>query len=504
MHEIFISYRRVDTEASGGHLYAELCRNFGSRAVFMDTRKGGIGWGADFEKELHAALDRCEVLIALIGPQWARCERSPGLRRIDAPDDWVRTEIATALRRDRRVLPVRFQGASPLTETDLPPELRELRFHKRIANPISESSWSEDVQRLVAALATSPTLAQLHDLAVTETGIRLLEHLICNNPAVADAVSRSRAVIETTDREVDEIRLYKCIHDALHEVESKCLIPLRAGAAPARLVGFRRKFVQICSEIRDARKELGAVIGDLPPLLDSDLVECTTSAQRAFRIAAIRAEPDGHLRVIAALEALIGDIPVRLNDLIANAARLLELQKLQALIIKVVELLPRAADGNDELKPLLDSIDALEGLRLELALRVKEHGLLQSVDNCLRQAVGSQGATDDAPDRQQRALSLAASWRSIRRLRARFPESCSPQVRKALGILVPLEGDVESAIAGADADTAEALLADYANEIGDLFRCVDRHLKDFCFELREKTRPLKIILDMCRLEVRHA
>ena len=36
-----------------------------------------------------------------------------------------------------------------------------------------------------------------------------------------------------------------------------------AGAAPARVVGFRRKFVQICSEIRDARKELGAVIGDL-------------------------------------------------------------------------------------------------------------------------------------------------------------------------------------------------------------------------------------------------
>ena len=34
-------------------------------------------------------------------------------------------------------------------------------------------------------------------------------------------------MIETADRVVDEIRLLKNIHDALHEIESKSLIPVR-------------------------------------------------------------------------------------------------------------------------------------------------------------------------------------------------------------------------------------------------------------------------------------
>src|SRR6516225_4100962 len=86
MREIFISYRRVDTEASGGHLHADLGRLFGSNSVFMDTRPGGIPWGANWEKWLKDALEGCEALIVLIGPHWATCERSPGLRRLDVPD----------------------------------------------------------------------------------------------------------------------------------------------------------------------------------------------------------------------------------------------------------------------------------------------------------------------------------------------------------------------------------------------------------------------------------
>src|SRR5512139_3762566 len=46
MHEIFISYRRIDTEESGGHLYDNLRDSFGKDSVFMDTRPGSIAWGA--------------------------------------------------------------------------------------------------------------------------------------------------------------------------------------------------------------------------------------------------------------------------------------------------------------------------------------------------------------------------------------------------------------------------------------------------------------------------
>jgi hypothetical protein len=207
MHEIFISYRRVDSETSGGHLYADLCRAFGAESVFMDKRRGGIKWGADWEKSLNDALEGCEVLIALIGPHWATCERSPGVRRLDVPDDWVRGEIAAVLRQSKLVLPVLFQDAPAPSEDRIPDDLSALNFHKRQAYPISESNWEADTQRLFDALATIPRLKQLHDLATTETGIRLLEKLVRDDRTVAAAVIQSTAEIETTDREVDESRV---------------------------------------------------------------------------------------------------------------------------------------------------------------------------------------------------------------------------------------------------------------------------------------------------------
>ncbi|MDI3566609.1 TIR domain-containing protein [Bradyrhizobium sp. Arg816] len=98
----------------GRHLYADLRQSFGDGSVFMDSRGGSIPWGADWDRALKDALEVCEVLVVLIGPQWITCERSPGVRRLDAPDDWVRNEIATVLRRSRRlVLPVLLRRETP-------------------------------------------------------------------------------------------------------------------------------------------------------------------------------------------------------------------------------------------------------------------------------------------------------------------------------------------------------------------------------------------------------
>ena len=56
MREIFISYRRVDTAASAGHLYENLCKAYGEEAVFMDTRGNNIPWGADWQASLEVGL----------------------------------------------------------------------------------------------------------------------------------------------------------------------------------------------------------------------------------------------------------------------------------------------------------------------------------------------------------------------------------------------------------------------------------------------------------------
>jgi hypothetical protein len=496
MREIFISYRRIDTETSGGHLFADLRRAFGDDSVFMDTRARGIAWGAEWDKALDDALNRCDALIALIGPLWVTCERSPGVRRLDAPDDWVRGEIATALRRGIGVLPVLFQHARWPEEEALPQELQMLRFYKRQAYEITEANWEADVQRLVDELVAIPQLKQRHDLATTQTGIRLLEDLIRRRPEVSDAVSRSRAVIETTDREVDEIRLLKGIHAALHEIEAKCLIPMGEVPSTLPVIGFRRKFVQQERVIRTLVSELASVVPDLPALLDIDLPRHLTAAAEALEQAVTHRGPEVHDRAAVELEGLISHIPGRLNDAIDNAATRVELTQLAELLKRVGDLLRPTVAGDTELKPLFDGIAALEGLRDELGRRIHEHGLLQSLDNVLRLTIRGQRRVGTAG--RIEASTLVVVWDTVKRLRARFQPPFSPEVEEGHRELEAREPDIEAAVLRGDEPGAVALLTDYYNEVGDWFRRVDSNLKEFCFDLREKTRPLKTILDMCR------
>ena len=56
-------------------------------------------------------MGSADVLIAVIGPNWATAADGSGRRRLDKPDDFVRLEVGGALRRDIRVIPVLVGGA---------------------------------------------------------------------------------------------------------------------------------------------------------------------------------------------------------------------------------------------------------------------------------------------------------------------------------------------------------------------------------------------------------
>jgi hypothetical protein len=53
----------------------------------------------------------CGVMLAIIGPNWLNSKDESGQRRLDNPADYVRVEIAAALRRNIRVVPVLVDGA---------------------------------------------------------------------------------------------------------------------------------------------------------------------------------------------------------------------------------------------------------------------------------------------------------------------------------------------------------------------------------------------------------
>jgi hypothetical protein len=92
----------------------------------------------------------CEVFIAVIGRHWLVSSDEKGRRRLDNPADFVRIEIATALRRDIRVIPVLVEGA-PVPEVDqLPEDLKALV--RRNAVEVSHSRFNADFGRLVKAI----------------------------------------------------------------------------------------------------------------------------------------------------------------------------------------------------------------------------------------------------------------------------------------------------------------------------------------------------------------
>jgi hypothetical protein len=144
---IFINYRREDSAGHAGRLFDRLSSRFPSR-VFMDVDT--IGPGIDFIEVIEQAVGCCEVLIVMIGPEWLETRGADGRRRLDNPSDFVRLEIAAALERKIRVIPVLVNGAIMPRPDDLPPDLVSLT--RRNAIELSDARFAFDVDRLIQAI----------------------------------------------------------------------------------------------------------------------------------------------------------------------------------------------------------------------------------------------------------------------------------------------------------------------------------------------------------------
>jgi hypothetical protein len=125
MPGVFISYRREDSAAYAGRLFDLLSGQFGAENTFMDV--DDIKGGDNFVTVIDRNLDVSDALLAVIGPRWLSVtEPDGGTRRLDNPRDFVRVEIARALQRGIRVIPVLVGGAALPRPADLPAELQPL------------------------------------------------------------------------------------------------------------------------------------------------------------------------------------------------------------------------------------------------------------------------------------------------------------------------------------------------------------------------------------------
>ena len=151
MGGIFINYRRRDSEYIAGRLRNDLSQRFGADfLIFRDVDSMPLG---SFPEEIDQAVRSCDAMVVVIGDGWLDARDAAGRRRLDQPEDWVRLEIAAALRQDKIVVPVLVEGAGPPPAERLPAEIRALAVRQAVELP--DSRWDYEVERLVQKLARS-------------------------------------------------------------------------------------------------------------------------------------------------------------------------------------------------------------------------------------------------------------------------------------------------------------------------------------------------------------
>ena len=174
--KVFISYRREETAGHAGRLYDAIGARFGERNVFMDV---DLAPGIDFVEQITEAVGACDALLVVMGPTWATTLDDRGHARLADPNDFVRLELETALRRpDVRVIPLLVAGAGMPDPDDLPESVRTLA--RRNALGLSDLRWRDDVRRLVS------TLDELRD------GPRGLAETAAGDPPAATGPARRR------------------------------------------------------------------------------------------------------------------------------------------------------------------------------------------------------------------------------------------------------------------------------------------------------------------------
>jgi TIR domain len=146
--KVFISYRRDDSAGHAGRIHDRLVRDLGRSRLFMDV--DNVPLGENFVEFIRAQVASCNVLLALIGPNWLDATDESGNRRLNSPHDYVRLEVATALQRNIPVIPILLDGARIPTSDQLPSDLAGLSLRNGLET--RHSSFHSDMDTLVRSL----------------------------------------------------------------------------------------------------------------------------------------------------------------------------------------------------------------------------------------------------------------------------------------------------------------------------------------------------------------
>jgi tetratricopeptide (TPR) repeat protein len=154
--QVFISYRRQDTGQVVSRLLQDLAAAIGENRIFYDREnlQGGDRW----KERLKEEISRCSAFLALIGKGWLRARNEEsGQRRLDEPEDWVRSELELALETSRStellIVPLLVDDAKMPKRPYLPKSIQGILDHQALPlRTATRREWNGDLQVLLARL----------------------------------------------------------------------------------------------------------------------------------------------------------------------------------------------------------------------------------------------------------------------------------------------------------------------------------------------------------------
>ena len=149
MPRVFLSFRKADSRWMRDRVYQALADRFGAGEIFKSG--DSIPAGAEFAEILLRQAAECELMFVLIGPGWLDARGDDGALLLDRAHDWVRVEIATALKAGNRVVPVLLGDATMLpSASSLPDEIVDLARLQFLR--VAETHLVDELDRLCAAM----------------------------------------------------------------------------------------------------------------------------------------------------------------------------------------------------------------------------------------------------------------------------------------------------------------------------------------------------------------
>lgn len=133
---------------------ADLIRSrYRGAEIVWDVPAGDV---AAFAKRVELTMQRCNVMLVIIGPEWLQARSPHGLPWQDDPFDPVALGLAAALRQKKLIVPLLVHGAAMPSASDLAPHFAAFVLHQGVVLR-QDPLFLTDLQKAYAQLNTQLT-----------------------------------------------------------------------------------------------------------------------------------------------------------------------------------------------------------------------------------------------------------------------------------------------------------------------------------------------------------